>query len=170
MRLVNKPMQMNNLRTTKLPNRLWRGVTLQLFLVAVLPLTTLVLLVTFGSLQLHHKAMRSLVADRNLLSVQSTALSLEKEIYHRGEILVLLTKSDQMSNAAENVLDNFAEELAIFDGGVALVGDKGQVAAISENMVIQQISKSTDWRLILASMKDTPIDIPVFLPVISSRN
>jgi len=54
----------------RLGARILSGVTLQLFLVAVLPLIVLVLIVTFGSLSMHHEAMRSLVANRNLRAVQ----------------------------------------------------------------------------------------------------
>jgi hypothetical protein len=72
--------------------RLWRGVTLQLFLVAILPLTVLVIVVTFGSLELHHRAMRSLVADRNLLAVQSAAAGLGKAITNRSETLALVPR------------------------------------------------------------------------------
>jgi hypothetical protein len=64
----------------RLGKRIWRGVTLQLFLIAVLPLTVLVLIITFGSLKLHHEAMRSLVTDRNFRAVESAATSLSKEI------------------------------------------------------------------------------------------
>jgi len=39
----------------------WRGFTLQLFLITILPLTVLLLVVAFGSQTLHHEAMRSLV-------------------------------------------------------------------------------------------------------------
>jgi hypothetical protein len=43
----------------------WRGVTPQLFLVVILPLTILLLIITFGGLRLHQQSMRSLVGERD---------------------------------------------------------------------------------------------------------
>ena len=55
----------------------WKGFTLQLFLITILPLTALLLIVAFGSQTLHHEAMRSLVGDRDLRTVRATSSSLD---------------------------------------------------------------------------------------------
>lgn len=111
----------------RLSNRIWRGVTLQLFLVAVLPLTVLVLIVTFGSLKLHHEAMRSLVGDRNLLAVQSAAANIDKDIYQRGQILEMLTNQVARSENPASVFKGIEIYLATYDGGIAIVNSDGGV-------------------------------------------
>jgi len=82
-------------------SRLWQGLPLQLFLAVVLPLTVLLLVVTFGSLRLHHQAMRSLVGDRNLRAVQAAAASLGKEIEHHKALVGLIASTvDSQADAA----------------------------------------------------------------------
>jgi len=51
----------------------WRGLTTQLFLLLVLPLTVIALIVIFASLRLHQNAMRSLVGERDQLAVVAAA-------------------------------------------------------------------------------------------------
>ena len=71
----------------------WRGFSLQLFLIIILPLTLLLLVVAFGSQTLHHEAMRSLVGDRDLRAVQEAAGSLGSELAHRSATLQLAARS-----------------------------------------------------------------------------
>lgn len=133
----------------RLGKRIWRGVTLQLFLVAVLPLTVLVLVITFGSLKLHHDAMRSLVTDRNLRAVQSAATSLSKEIEHLGSTLEIISKTVETGGELGEVLFQVKESLAVFDGGVAAVNRNGDPAAFIGNRAIQQLANSPDWLKII---------------------
>ena len=75
----------------RIPFRLsWRSFNLQLILVAILPLTILLVALVFGSLMLHHEAMRSLVAERDLRAVRAAANSLNQELYHRAETIRML--------------------------------------------------------------------------------
>lgn len=119
--------------------------TLQLFLVAVLPFMVLVLGVAFGSLALHHKAMRSLVADRNLRAVQSAAVGLSKEINHFGETLELIALDISPDQPAGELFTRLAPELKSFDGGVALLKPTGEIAAASGG-VIQEYLGSPEWQ------------------------
>jgi hypothetical protein len=71
----------------------WRGFTLQLFLITVLPLTALLLVVAFGSQTLHHEAMRGLVGDRDLRTVRAASSSLDREISHLSSTIQILSRS-----------------------------------------------------------------------------
>ena len=71
----------------------WRGFSLQLFFIIVLPLTVLLLVVAFGSQMLHHEAMRSLVGDRDLKAVRAAAASLESELAHRASTIQIEARS-----------------------------------------------------------------------------
>ncbi|MBT3712905.1 MAG: hypothetical protein HOG15_06110, partial [Anaerolineae bacterium] len=66
-----------------LPGIRWRGLTLQLFAWVVLPLIALLLLVTFGSLALHQRAMRTLVGERDERAARTAASALTEQLNHR---------------------------------------------------------------------------------------
>lgn len=137
----------------RLGPRIWRGVTLQLFLVAVLPLTVLVLIITFGSLKLHHEAMRSLVTDRNLLAVQSAAVSLSKEIDHLGSTLEIVSLTVENGGELGIVLNQVQENLDIFDGGVAAIDDTDGSVIFIGNSTIRKLAESQIWLEILSTLK-----------------
>ena len=155
-------------RTThRLGNRIWRGVTLQLFLVTVLPLTVLVLLVTFGSLRLHHQAMRSLVADRNLRAVNSAAASIYKEIKYRGTTLELLVNLAAINQQSLDSLHTFEDQFVIFDGGVALIGSDGIPVTFGDESVMDLLYGSPAWDFILAEVQKSVPEKAVYLPILS---
>src|SRR5512134_3821618 len=61
----------------------WRGFSVQLFAVTVLPLTLLLLVIAFGSVTMHQQDMRSLVGERDQRAVQAATAALESELHHR---------------------------------------------------------------------------------------
>lgn len=75
-----------------LPGLRWRGFTVQLFLITVLPLTGLLLALVFTSQTLHHDAMRALVGERNLRAVRAAAGSLSEQLNQRSFNLLLLSR------------------------------------------------------------------------------
>ncbi|MEL7655584.1 MAG: histidine kinase [Bacillota bacterium] len=149
---MNKPDLESNI-PQRLGKRIWRGVTLQLFLVAVLPLTVLVLVITFGSIKLHQEAMRSLVSDRNLRAVQSAADSISREIDHRGSTLEIISKTVEAGGEVEEALIQVEENLAVFDGGMAVISRNGDPTAFIGNRAIRQFAASPDWFKILNAIK-----------------
>jgi signal transduction histidine kinase len=95
------------------------GFTLQLFAVTVLPLTVLLLIITFGSLNLHHQAMRALVGERDLRATRAAAGAIGDQVLQRGLILHWIASQSMSYDTAKlptpsNYLDS------IFDGGFAL--------------------------------------------------
>ncbi len=143
-----------------------RGVTLQLFLVAVLPLIMLVLLVTFGSLTLHHDAMRSLVANRNLRAVQYAAAGVEKEINHRMAILELVSTYLALADNLPATDRNFPRDLAVFEGGAAVIDSTGSIASSTGGEVLKWLKGSTA-AAIQAQYVKFPPGKAIFLPVMS---
>ena len=61
---------MNSSRQSYSP---WRGLTLQLFLMTILPLTVLLLVITVSSLSVHHRAMRALIGERDERAVRTAS-------------------------------------------------------------------------------------------------
>ena len=151
----------------RLKIRIWRGVTLQLFLVAVLPLIVLVLIVTYGSLKLHHEGMRSLVASRNLRAVQYAAAGIEKEIDHRTEVLGLLSKRLEPVDQLSNTFSNIQGEMAAYEGGVVVIEPEGTIAASTgSTAILDWLAAGQAATLQQQYFKFAP-DTAVFLPVLS---
>src|SRR5512139_4121776 len=101
------------------PGLRWRGLLLQLLGITVLPLTVLVLVITFGSLALHQNSMRVLVGERDERATRSAANAISEQLYHRSTAVrnLALRAADGVAPAA--ILDTGAFLLSDFDGGLA---------------------------------------------------
>ena len=116
----------NNFKPSLLISRLtWQGFPLQFFLFKIFPLSTLLLVIAFGSLSLHHQAMRSLVGDRDLRAVRAAANSLDQEITHQVTLLQFIKENANDENDLIKVMSKSKESLSSFDKGVLLVSPKG---------------------------------------------
>ena len=101
----------------------WSGVTPQLFLVVVLPLTILLLLTTFGGLRLHQLSMRSLVGERDERAVRAAANALTEQISHRISVIHSLALRIQQDSGAIDPVEVAAEMNYFskdFDQGLAV--------------------------------------------------
>jgi signal transduction histidine kinase len=135
-------MPPNNPVRLPLPFLRWRGFTLQFFLFTILPLTLLLLVVTFGSLELHHSAMRDLVGDRDLRAVRAAATSLENEFAHRSALITLAVRN---FGQGENLSDLFARQDALqmaFEGGLAHFAPDGKL--------LESVGPAAAWQQDLA--------------------
>ena len=124
----------------------WRGFTLQLFLITILPLTVLVLVVAFGSQTLHHEAMRSLVGDRDLRTVRAASNSLEREISHLASTIQMISRSLNEKSEYSSLILKPEEISAIFDGGIALFTNDGRLIRSSTTLI--------DWKTIPSQIPD----------------
>ncbi len=143
----------------------WRGFTLQLFLITILPLTFLLLVVAFGSQALHHEAMRSLVGDRDLRTVRAASSSIEREIIHLiGTIQVIARQMGDQPDFSSIRLTP-GEIASTFEGGIALYTQNGDL--------IRASTTEMDWAAIPAMFPDpfmTPApndSMPVFSNLIT---
>ena len=103
----------------------WRGLTTQILLFAVMPITLVLILVTFGSVQLHRDAMRSLVGERDTRTVRSAAIALGAQISHRASIVQGLADRGQDNISPEMILSTSRPFTADFDIGVAFYQPNG---------------------------------------------
>lgn len=109
----------------------WRGLTTQLFLLLVLPLTAVALIVIFASLRLHQGAMRALVGERDQLAAGATASALGAEFSHRSTSLQGFALRVAESGAPPSVLANSAYLLNDFDAGLAVISADGDLVVAS---------------------------------------
>ena len=115
----------------------WRGIT-QLFAVTVLPLTLLLLLIAFGSVNMHQQDMRALVGERDERAVQSVAAALEAQLHYRAATMALLASSSEETNLN---LDLTSE----FDGGIAILTLDGQLIESTYPQSGTSQNKFWDW-------------------------
>ncbi len=118
----------------------WRVFSLQLFFVIILPISVLLLLVVFGSQELHHEAMRSLVGDRDLKTVRAAADSLQREVLHLNNSIQILSRSIHGKSDLNALILEPGEISSTFDGGIALYSSDGQL--------IQSTTSLLDWQSI----------------------
>lgn len=115
----------------------WRGLPLQLFVVAILPLTLFSLVITMGSVTLHQNAMRDLVGERDARAARSAASALSEQIERRAADARSLawraegTGPAQLLATADFMLPNFDGGLAVFDPQGKLLAASGESAVLS---------------------------------------
>lgn len=133
-----------------------RGLTVQLLVITVLPLTLLLLLIAFGSVSLHQQDMRALVGQRDERAAQAAAAALASELHHRAASVSNLAAFAELSkdNSFISTTDDLASD---FDGGVAYLDeDRHMIVATNESGLWNWISQNS---ISLASASDPE---PVF--------
>jgi len=110
-----------------LPGLRWRGLNLQIFALIFLPLTVILLIVTFGSLKLHQDAMRTLVGERDERATNAAASALNEQLNHRAAAVrsLGLRAADQIDPSG--ILASSAFLQPDFDFGLAFVTPNGEV-------------------------------------------
>jgi hypothetical protein len=105
---------------------LLRGLTVQLLVFTVLPLTLLLLLIAFGSVSLHQRDMRALVGERDERAVQAAAAALASELHHRASNIMNLAELAKLSEDIRSVQAT-ADLASDFDGGLAYLDMDGRL-------------------------------------------
>ncbi len=144
-----------------LPGLRWRGFTLQLFLITILPLALLLVTIVLVSQSLHRREMTGLVGDRDLLAVRSAADGLLEEFSHITYSLRMASRL--LSDSTNlNVLNSYQDLMnSDFDGGLAIYSRQGELLSSSNQAVYWQgLSASLPdyWDALLAE----PVDLVVF--------
>lgn len=138
---------------------LLRGLTVQLFVVTVLPLTLLLLVIAFGSYFLHQQDMRSLVGTRDERGVQSAAATLAAELHHRAANISNLLVLAELSDDSEAIITT--QDLASdFDGGLAYLTSDGELLRATKGSSIWKAARQN--KALLASTSDGSNSQPIF--------
>ena len=143
----------------------WRGLTMQLFLLLVLPLTIIGLLVIFVSLNLHENAMRTLVGERDQLAIHAAANALAEQLAHRATTLQSLALRVAETSDLDEVLESSSFLLDDFDGGLAVFSRDGTLLASSDpSLFWGQLRQGDD--LSLQPYLDASLVSPQFLSAV----
>ncbi len=118
-----------------LPGLRGRGLTFQLFIFIILPLVALLVVIPFGSLTLHSRAMRALVGERDKRAVRAAAATFAEQLNHRAASLrgLALHAAD-----APNALADYGFLLPDFEGGLALFTADRALIASSNSLELWQ--------------------------------
>jgi signal transduction histidine kinase len=121
-----------------------RGLPLQLLFFTILPLTILLLIIAFGSLGLHQRAMRKLVGERDERAIRAAAAAITEQLTHRSAAVrsMALRASDTLP---EHVLDDADFLSADYEGGIALFSNEGTLLASTNKTPTWEINFMEDW-------------------------
>ncbi len=131
------------------------GATVQIFLFVVLPLALLLLGVAFGSLQLHHQAMRAMIGDRDLRAARFAASSLGKEISHQGSVLRSLADDLPAQAGAPDLAGLHAGHAASFSSGLALFTPDGRLVTAHGDPATWQVLPGQPAQHVLTGLIET---------------
>ncbi len=95
-----------------------RGLRAQILLWTILPLIVVLVVIAFGSITLHQRSMRSLVARRDAELVEMAAARLNGALQERGRILQTLLAHIPAAQPPPDALPRYQALLAPFDLGV----------------------------------------------------
>jgi signal transduction histidine kinase len=110
-----------------LPGLRWRGLNLQFFTLIFLPLTGILLFITFGSLNLHQDAMRTLVGERDERAARTAASAMNEQLNHRAAAVrgLALRAADHVDPGGILSTSDFLQP--DFDFGLAFFNFDGDV-------------------------------------------
>lgn len=135
------------------------GLVLQLFAIILLPLTLLLVAITFGSISVHQKAMRTLVGERDERAVYSAASALSAQLENRindlTSIGLILSANSSQPASAEPDIGYLTKD---FDFGVVLFNPAGKPTMTLGNQQVwgTWMSDPSTWQAIYTSLIAQP--------------
>ena len=118
--------------------RTWRGLSLQLFLLVLLPLTLMLLIVAVGGSLLHQQAMRDLVGERDERSARAAAAAVSEQLERRAAAVRGLAQRAARMDEPAVALDDVGSLLPDFADGISLYGPDGTLLAASDSRQMWQ--------------------------------
>lgn len=125
-------------RVTPRNERRRQGALAQLFVLVVLPITLLLLIVSFGSVSIHQSAMRSLVGERDQRAAQTAANALSEDFDHQATLAEEVVQELGAGTDAAEILADRRLSLEEFDAGLAVFTRDGDLLASNENLAFWQ--------------------------------
>ncbi len=143
-------------KLNKRPGLPHAGLVLQLLVIILLPLTLLLVAITFGSLSIHQRAMRSLVGERDERAVSIAASALSDQIKNRmQELNTLLPVFEATSSQSPQITPSMAGEIpASFDSGLAVFDGQGNLVSTSsaDSLWRNWMDNASAWQVIYPAL------------------
>lgn len=132
------------------------GLVLQLFAFVLLPLTILLVVITFGSISIHQRAMRTLVGERDERAVSAAAVALNSQIDNRVNELIdiKLLKGAYSPEPKTISLENAGNILPDFDAGLASFSQQGKILSTrgDEQFWITWATDYASWQIVFPEL------------------
>ncbi len=110
-----------------------RGLMIQLLALVVIPITVILVVVSYAGITLHENAMRTLVAERDTRAVRAAAELLADRFTQRQIVLqVLVNRLSDSVASLSTVLESDPALKGVFDGGLVAVNRQGAVLDASQ--------------------------------------
>ncbi len=111
------------------------GLRLQLLGLIILPFSLLLLALAIAGVQVHQRAMRRLVAERDERAVRATAAAISQQLHHLENALSTLTLRVSDGALPEIIIEQANYLAEDYDGGIAIGKSNGEIIAstIPEN-------------------------------------
>jgi signal transduction histidine kinase len=143
----------------------WRSSTLRLIAAVILPLTILLVAISFVSFAVHQNAMRSMVGERDQRSVQASASAIETGLNHRFDIIRTLTLLVNTSpgHSLDQTLPKSEHLTGEFDHGIALFNPNGTLlSSVGDQLFWESVIGNAELASILRH-PNGPIASPPFM-------
>jgi signal transduction histidine kinase len=125
---------------------------LQLFGIILLPLTLILVAITFGSLTIHQRAMRTLVGERDERAVRIAGSALSAQVENRVNELssIKLMLSANSSQLVSTTLSSIGYLMPEFDAGVAVFDPRGNFLSVKgdEQLWKTWMVDSSSWQVV----------------------
>lgn len=147
-----------------------QGLTTQVVLWGIIPISLILILVSFGSLSLHRDAMRTMVGERDRRTVRSAAGALREQLNHRADTVQGLAIRLEDGGDPNEVLSSAAFLLSDFDVGFSFYSTNGEGLAFSgdretwlaiEGEIIAEMKEYLDLEIQELHFSD-PIPDPIY--------
>jgi signal transduction histidine kinase len=134
-----------------------------LFFVVIIPISILLIAITFGSFALHQDAMRDLVATRDQRTVDSSARALGEQLDHRKAVIQSIGIRTMDSLPQDDFLTSVEFLSDDFEAGIAVIGPVYNLIEFSaslgnwqefETEVIEYLEQSDSGLLINPQISD----------------
>jgi signal transduction histidine kinase len=145
----------------------WRGSTLQLIAVVILPLTILLVAVSFVSFAIHQNEMRSMVGERDQRSVETSARAIETELDHRFNTIrtLALLAGTSPREDLDKILSDSEYLTGEFDDGIALFSRNGELfSSVGRQAFWQSLAGKTELASMLQHKGEPSISNPFVNP------
>lgn len=139
-----------------------RGLSVQLVLWTVLPLTVILAAIGLGSVYAHQRSMRALVEERNAGLVKVAADRLSGELAHRLAVLQALADQAGGETSSQELLERSSNLLTGFEGGVAVFDAEGKAVAAYPSAMAWRSTSTVGSLLEQASSSRGPVFSPPF--------
>jgi signal transduction histidine kinase len=141
------------------------GLVLQLFAIILLPLTILLVVITFGSLSVHQHLMRNMVGERDAAAVKAAASALSAQIDTRLKEIASLSelfKADS-TRPVTDTLNEISYLMPDFDAGVAVIAPSGDLLAVrGDQSAWNSRLNDSGWNHTFSQLVAQPAELVVY--------